>query len=217
MYGYIYKITVNDSNSILYNCYYIGRHISKKFDDGYYGSGVIIKDYINKKGTDFLKKDILCICESENELNEKELKSIGDLYQTDSYFNGGKCLNMKAGGDCGLANDEAKRKMSMATSGSNNGFYGKHHSQQLKDYYSKLFNGEKNPMYGKHHSQEAKNKIRNSRLGTKHTQETIVKYRNIRQGLHWWHKGYEQKFCKECPGKDWKKGRSFVKKVIIEE
>ena len=58
MYGYIYKITVNDLNSALYNCYYIGRHVSKKFDDGYYGSGVIIKDYINKKGTNFLKKDI---------------------------------------------------------------------------------------------------------------------------------------------------------------
>ena len=211
MYGYIYKITIEDQDSKLNGCYYIGRHMSDNINDNYYGSGVIIKDYIKAKGIKNLRKEILCECDSEEELNKKEYEEIGDLYKSDSYFINGKCLNMKEGGDHSMANDEAKRKMSVATSGKNNGFYNKKHSDETKERWSLTRRGKNNGMYGKTHSDETKEILRDLRLGTKHTLETIEKYRQIRQGLHWYNNGETDKFCKECP-KGFVPGRLSIRK-----
>lgn len=69
--------------------------------------------------------------------------------------------------------------------GEENSFYGKQHTQQVRDKLSKLAQqktGAKNPFYGKSHSKEAKEKIRKSKLGTKMSEESKLKMSKSRTG-----------------------------------
>jgi hypothetical protein len=72
-YGFIYKTILPDGR------YYLGQHkIINKFtlDLSYFGSGVIIKDYIKSKGSSLLKREILEFGYSHDELNLLETKYI---------------------------------------------------------------------------------------------------------------------------------------------
>lgn len=86
---YIYK-TVNLVN----DHYYIGMHIGE-LEDEYLGSGRILKQAINKYGKANFKKEILVICENEEELRRWE-KSLIDLKIKDP-----KCYNIAPGGQGG--------------------------------------------------------------------------------------------------------------------
>lgn len=85
--------------------------------------------------------------------------------------------------------EETRRKISEATSGDKNHFYGKSHSKETKEILSNLASkkiGEKNPFYGKHHSEETRSAISESKkglydgeknpfFGKKHSPEAIEK------------------------------------------
>ena len=199
MFGYVYKITILDESSKFNNCYYIGQHISTNIQDGYYGSGVLIKNYIKKHGVCNLKKEILYICNSIEELNSREYESINTLFEDDTVYRNGKCLNLKEGGKNAKASLVSKNKMSINTSGEKNGFYGKHHSIETKQKLSEKSLGKNNAMYGKTHSNEVKEKLRQFRTGKKHYPETIALFKKMRCGLKWYTNGIIEKFCKECP------------------
>ena len=59
MYGYIYKTTILNKDSELYQCFYRGQHKAPTYDKKYFGSGKIISHYIRKFGTALLKNEIL--------------------------------------------------------------------------------------------------------------------------------------------------------------
>ena len=67
MFYIIYKVT-----NLINNKYYIGKHKTTKLDDGYMGSGKLIKRAIAKHGIENFQKDIICLCNSEQEMNDKE-------------------------------------------------------------------------------------------------------------------------------------------------
>lgn len=90
MYFYIYKITLTAGS--LKDHYYIGQHTTNDLDDNYKGSGKIIKIYYKKHPDDYIK-EILCFCNGNEELNQKEFEYIGDRYKTDHM-----CLNLMMGG-----------------------------------------------------------------------------------------------------------------------
>ncbi len=71
MYYTIYKIT-----NKLNGKFYIGKHKTKNLDDGYMGSGKLIKRAIKKHGVENFKKEILHIFETESEMNEAEKQLI---------------------------------------------------------------------------------------------------------------------------------------------
>lgn len=70
-YGFIYKTILPDGR------FYIGQHkiISQiTLDPTYFGSGVIIKDYIKSKGTEGLNRNILEFGKTFEEMNLLEKK-----------------------------------------------------------------------------------------------------------------------------------------------
>jgi hypothetical protein len=86
----IYKI-VNKVNGN----FYIGTHKTKNINDGYMGSGVLIKRAVEKYGLDNFIKEILFVYTNKKEAfnKEKELVTITEV-------NNKKCYNLKEGG-CG--------------------------------------------------------------------------------------------------------------------
>ena len=82
MYGYVYKTTDLFNNKI-----YVGQHKSSEFDNTYYGSGIIIKELLNKYGMQRFNCEVLDWCKSQEELNQKEIFWINKL----------NCLNESVG------------------------------------------------------------------------------------------------------------------------
>lgn len=87
MFYTIYKIT-----NIINGKYYIGKHQTKNLDDGYMGSGKLLKRAIEKHGVENFKKEILHIFDNEVDMNlkEKELVIISEsTYNLNEGGNGG--------------------------------------------------------------------------------------------------------------------------------
>lgn len=137
---------------------YIGQHYGE-VDDSYLGSGRILKSAIKKLGRENFKKEILEICADYNSMNNAEKKWIAyyNAVKDNNFYNiasGGFNSNPLAG-----MNENAKKvrakKLSEASKGKKNHFYGKH-------YY-----GEQSPRYGTTHSKESKQKMREAKQGGK--------------------------------------------------
>lgn len=87
-YYYFYKIT-NLKNG---NFYY-GVHSTNNLDDGYMGSGAIIKSIIKKYGTEFLQKDIIKFFDSA-----KAMYAYEKMVVTNEMLQNPKCYNLTEGG-----------------------------------------------------------------------------------------------------------------------
>lgn len=92
MYGYVYLTT-----NLVNNKKYIGMHkyIGDSIDPNYFGSGIYINRALKKYGKENFISEILCWCETREELLDKE-KYYTDLYKApinEEYYNiadGGK-------------------------------------------------------------------------------------------------------------------------------
>ena len=95
MYGYVYKIIINDKDSSINGHYYIGQHkckIDNEIDVNYWGSGTVMRNYIAKHGTTNLTREILEWAESLSDLNNLE-KEYVDMSLRDPL-----CINIVCGG-----------------------------------------------------------------------------------------------------------------------
>ena len=182
MYGYIYKTTNLYNGKI-----YVGQHRAKKFNPNYYGSGVRFSNVFNKYGKDSFTCEVLDWCETEDELNEKEIYWIEKLNSTDRSIG----YNLMSGGYKvrGIEHsEETKEKISKAKTGitPNRDTWipteeTKYKiSKSLKEYY-KTHN---NPKKGTHLSEETKEKLRQANLGKTYSEEVKAKHK-----LPAWNKG----------------------------
>lgn len=143
MYGYIYKTTDLTNNKI-----YVGQHKSNEFDNTYYGSGVIITKLLNKYGTERFSCELLESCQSEDELNQKEIYWIDKLNCLDKNIG----YNLASGGSFGDSgyhqgmkgksqSNYQKQQASIANSHPK--------SKQMKNKMSKALKGNHNASNGK--------------------------------------------------------------------
>ena len=85
MFYTIYKIT-----NIINNKFYIGKHQTKNLNDGYMGSGKLIKAAIKKYGIQNFTKEILFIFDNELDMNLKEKELVVLSEESYNICEGGK-------------------------------------------------------------------------------------------------------------------------------
>ena len=82
MFYTIYQITNKETGKI-----YIGKHQTTNIDDGYMGSGILVKRAQEKHGLDAFSKEILHVFDSEEEMNRKEAELVNEEFcsRDDTY------------------------------------------------------------------------------------------------------------------------------------
>jgi len=172
MYGYIYETT-----NLINGKKYIGQHKASRFDENYYGSGKILKQALLKEGKEHFKIKIIEECNSQLELNEKEIYYIKkfNAVSNNNYYNIG------AGGSSwnNSFNNRPKEERSRIISEANykrfqnpeerykngNAMRGKHHTKESRRKMSLKRSGKNHWLYGKHPSKESIEKNRLAHLG----------------------------------------------------
>jgi group I intron endonuclease len=81
----VYKITNKINNK-----YYIGKHKTKDLNDGYFGSGKVLKKAIQKYGIENFSKEILHTFDNELEMNAREKELVVISEQTYNLCEGGQ-------------------------------------------------------------------------------------------------------------------------------
>ena len=178
MIGYIYKTT-----NLLNGKIYIGQHKNSDYKPKYLGSGKLIKAAINKYGIENFSNEIICSCETKEDMCNKEIYWI-NKYQ--SFPKTGIGYNLTPGGEWGDItfgmNEKQYSEYCKKFQGNKNGMFGHHQSQESLDKMVKTRKekgigvGESNPMWrsgergihymlGKTHSEQTKSKISESLMG----------------------------------------------------
>lgn len=93
MYYTIYK-TTNLANGKIY----IGKHQTTDLNDGYLGSGKLLKRAIEKYGVNNFKKEILFVFDNESDMNAKETELVTSDYLLDE-----NTYNLCVGGQGGFS------------------------------------------------------------------------------------------------------------------
>lgn len=160
-YGYVYRTT-----NILNNKTYIGQHKYNPNRAGriYRGSGTILLKAIKKYGFNNFKVEELVWCKNKKELDKMEI-----IFIEEEKLKGKGEYNIASGGEGATG---------VSLYGSDNHFYGKHHSEETKKKISLSSKGRAGYWKGKSFTKEHVEKTR--RTGTKHTQETKDKMSNTR-------------------------------------
>lgn len=168
--NYFYRIT----NQMNWK-YYFGIHSTNKLDDGYLGTGKLIKEAISKYGKENFVKTIIQDYPTRKEASDHEKLAVTITQVEDEM-----CYNVKTGGDNETTYkhseetkikfrqnnlgkkllDSTKKKISEALSGENNPNFGKTIPAHQKEILSKTHKG-------KVLSKETRQKMSESRSGEK--------------------------------------------------
>lgn len=101
---YIYKTTCNVTGR-----WYVGMHSTTNIEDGYMGSGTMLRHSIRKYGVENHTKEILEYLPNREKLILREKEMVNKELISD-----GKCMNLKEGGNGGFLNKEHMLKCSRA-------------------------------------------------------------------------------------------------------
>ena len=137
---------------------YIGKHSTTDVYDGYFGSGVAIKQAINKYGIDNFKKEIICYCNNEEELKEMEKYHI----KKEGTFSKGYNLTLGGEGILGYKHTEDSIRKA---SDSRKRYY--EENPEMREKISEMAKkrvGKLNSFYGRKLSQEHIDKLTVSRV-----------------------------------------------------
>lgn len=153
MIHYIYKIT-----NVINGKGYIGKHSTNDINDGYFGSGVALKKAISKYGRENFNKEILCYCQSEDELNNMEMRKI---LQHGTY---GVGYNLTKGGEGKLGYKPSSESIKRASKSRREHYKKNPETGQRISMLAKGRTGSKNSFYGKKLSKSQINKMTIARV-----------------------------------------------------
>ena len=225
MFYFTYKIT-----NTLNNRYYLGCHKTSDINDGYMGSGKVIRHAIEKYGLENFTKEILEYFDTSEEMYIGE-----SLLITEETLSDPLIYNLKLGGSGSFdyvhkhrlnhtpestkkRSESLKRTFSqMDLTGENNGFFGKKHSEKTKKLQSEirkewlLENEHPKGMLGKKHSEESRKrtsekcKLNGSLIGKTGLDHPAG-------GTKWYNNGVKHLRSDIHPGEGWIEGRMFQKR-----
>jgi group I intron endonuclease len=150
--------------------FYVGSHQTTEIEDGYLGSGKVLKLAIKKYGRVNFQRDIICLCSSSKAMREVEAHFVRYYITKYKRF----CYNRSYSGTGAML-------------GEDNSFFGKKHSEATRKILSdksKLRVGELNPFYGRKHTQDTIAKINTSRPNTDNCPNMLKYYLEKQEG--WW-------------------------------
>ena len=173
MHYYLYEIKNRVNGNI-----YVGVHKTNNLDDGYMGSGTIIKRAIEKHGLDNFTKTILEVFDTQEALytREKEVVNEEFLARKDTY-------NLRIGGlggwDFVNTDEELSIQRSLRATGAGNPFYGKTHNAETREVLAELASKQ---WKGVPKSEEHKQKIAAANTGVPHTPERCKNISEAKKG-----------------------------------
>ena len=193
---YYFYITTNNIN----HKYYYGVHSTNNIDDGYMGSGYLIKKAFKKYGKENFTKTILQFFDNADLMYKHEAKVV-----TIDVVNDPMSYNMRVGGRGGTKglqlSDETKMKIGKSNKGKHSSLKGTHISEEHKNKISKNSASRRS---------EVKEKIRQAHIGKKLSKETCEKISNKLTGRTL-DKEWRNKISDTLKGKStWNKGRTNI-------
>lgn len=172
MFFYVYQIKnmVNDK-------VYVGVHKTNNINDGYMGSGAVLKHAIKKYGIENFIKTIIKFCPTYEDALQKESEIVTDefLLREDVY-------NIRRGGTGGFDYINKNNLGYLANNppiGELNNFYGKHHTPETKQ---KLAQSTKRHKAGVPLTPTHRENIAKSLIGKKHSEERRKRISQSRKG-----------------------------------
>jgi hypothetical protein len=205
MFYTIYKITNKLDGKI-----YIGKHQTKDLNDGYMGSGKILRYAIHKHGIENFTKEILFQFDDEADMNAKETELVTEEFclREDTYnlCVGGKggfgYINQNGLSPVNNGSESHRERMRKAALNTNQKLKKRFKDdQEFYDNWRKSLQGRLPTIgtTGKRFSEETKDKMSKSKIGNKNSQF----------GTFWITDGFENKKLKKDQPipKGWYKGR----------
>ena len=149
-FNFIYKTVLSDGH------YYIGQHKTNKLNDKYIGSSKKLKGYIKNNPEIEVHREIICYCESQDELNTME------KFYISKYINDPMCFNQIC--HAGILENVYDRH------GEKHPLWNKHHSEESKKLMRDAHIGIKlGPFTDEHKANLSKSQ--KGKPGRKHTEE----------------------------------------------
>lgn len=209
MFFIIYKTTCLINGKI-----YIGKHQTKDVNDGYIGSGKLLRHAIAKYGIEKFKKEILFIFDNEDEMNRKEEELVSE-----ELIDSEKSYNLCQGGKGGFGyinsnglnvyenqRDQARINILKAIPFARKAI--EQNKEKWKANISASLKGKPGGFTGKNHSEQSKEKMKAS-------SPRLSGDRNSQYGTMWINNGSINKKIKntEVIPAGWNKGK--YKKIFI--
>jgi hypothetical protein len=122
-YGYIYK-----TSNLINNKIYIGQK-KGRLDISYFGSGLLLKNALNKNGKHNFKLEVIAYANTKKELDNLEIAFIADYRK---QFGIHKLYNISEGGSSPIPNSITREKMKFSHLGKANPMKGKKYPYQAR-------------------------------------------------------------------------------------
>ena len=155
--------TIYKTTNLVNGKFYIGKHQTKNLDDGYIGSGKLLRRAVKKYGKENFHREILFVCESEKHMNTLEkILVVPDPELNYNLCDGGKggfgFLNKTGLNNEGKDQKNIGQKISKALKGRSF----PHLSERMKERH-KAGLVRYDTFTGRKHSEETKRKISEAR------------------------------------------------------